>query len=102
MLDIDPGSDIDALKPGDEVLIVSNNISPWVGRLKGWTKLPGGQHPVITSLLGKDFVVFGIVFPSTPELQEMFDGLFIKEAWELARKISMLIQTVHRKAHGDR
>lgn len=97
---LNPGEAFDPLRPGDEVLIVSNNVAPWVGVLLGWEPIHNQHHPVVRQN-GKVFVVFGIVFPAAKCLCEMFEGMTTEAAWALGCEISFCIQCVHRKALGS-
>jgi len=99
---IDPGRESDGLRPGDAVLVVSNNDPPWVGTMRGWSRIHQGAHPVVANEAGTDFIVFGVVLPAA--LVETFTAkpFPVKECWDLACKISGIIQCVHRKAnHAD-
>jgi hypothetical protein len=99
---IDPGKETDGLRPGDEVLVVSNNHEPWAGTMVGWQRIRGGQHPVVENFQGEKFIVFGILLPIG--LAEVFTAkpIDVKYGWELACKISHTIQCVHRKARDGK
>ena len=102
MCDLNLGKETDGLRPGDEVLVIGNKKEPWIGKMKGWIPFKRGEHPVITNEQGEDLICFGVILPV--EMLPVFGGeeLGIKEGWELAAKMSQIVQTIHRKASSGK
>lgn len=86
------------LKIGQKVIIRSNNYDEpaQVGTFVGWNEMKGSNFPLI-KIDGKVYTVMSVVFPYNERLLNLFNSMTPKEAYELARDISITIQVVHRK-----
>jgi len=86
------------LEIGQKIISRSNNYKEpaQVGTFVGWTEITKSNVRVpLIEIDGKTYLGMGIIFPYHDGLFQLFNSITPKEAYELARDISITIQVTH-------
>lgn len=88
------------LEKGQKVITRSNDYEEpaQIGTFIDWTEIKGSEFPLV-EIDGVAYIMMAIMLPYHEGLLQFLNSMSPKEAYELARDISITIQVVHRRAN---